>query len=141
MVLSARVLDSVANVNIWSYAKAAQGSAGSNFDLYLQLTDMAQLLMTQGWSPAGQRYCPPAGSLLQVSVAAVDDDFKITKIATQPWATLDASVWQVSYLPTDFPMGGTFSIRLVLTEPGGIVRTAYANLLLRVDPSSCPPAY
>ncbi len=141
MVLSARVLEAVASVNVFTFAKAAQTSAGSNFSLFLQLTDIAQLIMTQGWMPSGQRYCPPAGSILLVSVVAVDSNYQFQKVATQPFATLDASIWQVDFLPVDFPNGGTFSLRLQLTEPGPITKTGFVSLCLRVEPSSCPPAY
>jgi hypothetical protein len=140
VILSARVLEAFASVNVFQYARAAQASAGSDFVLTLQLDDASVLLPTDRWYPSGLRYCPPATSLLQVDVVSVDSSYSLTKFATQPSA-LDASIWQVTFGPADFPNGGTFSLRLRLTEPGPVLKTGFVSQALRVEPASCPPAY
>jgi len=131
MLLSARFLLDVANVNSYEHAAQLEFNAGDAQVIHLQLIDAALDRAEQGFSPAGRRYMPPAGSTLQLTMLNIDDAKKVTRFATQPYAQ-DPSIWAVSILATD-PLKGSVSLKLVLAEPG---RTLNASLvpgvLLRV---------
>jgi len=141
MLLRARFLNDVQGVNSFTPVESIEATAGSNFNVYFQLVDATQLPPSGGWVPPGLRYCPAATSTLVVKLAAVDQAYALQRFATQPFATLDASIWMVSFFPTDFPNGGTFSWSMTLTEPGPIITNGTSQFCLRVWPALPPPSW
>lgn len=138
MVLSARFLD-LANVNAWRPLTQGQMVQGDPVTLYLQLMDVGVLLPSEGFNPSGRRYCPPAGSTLQVTLVNIDSNKQVARMASQPFATLDASIWGLTMMSTD-PIEGTVSLLLTLTEPGPVVKhgsAAAALLINSQNPTQC----
>lgn len=117
MLLSARILADVANVNVFRYADVAEFTDGDGPAIYFQLIDSSQ---DRNMRPAGRRYMPSAGATLQVTLDAIDDAQKITRFATQPFAN-DPSIWMLQLQSTD-KVAGTRSLVLVLTESGKVTR-------------------
>ena len=118
MLLSARMLEGVADANNFNYAEAAKMTEGDTLTVYFQLVDMAKDLATAGFVPAGRRYIPATGSTLSVTFDNIDNARKVTRAATQPYPA-DPSIWSVQVLASDRILG-TVNMRLVLTQ-GGIV--------------------
>jgi hypothetical protein len=131
MLLSARFLADVSNVNSFHYTtspKMAEGDAGS---LYFQLVDAGRTCGDEDGEGPMFRYAPPASSTLTVTFGAIDDEKKVTRLASQPFP-LDPSIWMVSILSTD-GLKGTVPVSMVLNESGTIRNcTARMGLLLRV---------
>lgn len=120
MLLSARPLNDVANVNSFEYAESATWTEGDQVTLYLQLIDASLDTDMKGFFPAGRRYMPPATSTLSVQIQNIDSARVVTRQATQPFAE-DASIWAVSILTTDV-IHGSPQLVLTLTEPSKTVR-------------------
>lgn len=131
MLLSARFLNAVANVNSFEYANVAEWVAGNALTLYFQLIDDSLDRADQGFKPAGRRYMPPDDSTLTVLFGSVDDAKKVTRTATQPFSN-DPSIWAVSILATD-PIAGTVPVTLTLTE-GAEVKKGFIQAGVRVRP-------
>jgi hypothetical protein len=131
MLLSARFLIDVANVNSYEHAAQLEFNAGDTQTVHFQLIDGALDRAEQGFSPAGRRYMPPAGSTLQITMLNVDDAKKVVRFASQPFAQ-DPSIWAVSILGTD-PLKGSVSLKFVLTEPSRTLNAQFVpGILLRV---------
>jgi hypothetical protein len=113
MLLSARVLKDVANVNSFEFASSVSWTEGDALYLYFQLVDAG---LDTDKDPLGRRYMPPATSTLTVVLENIDDARKLTRTATQPFPE-DASIWRVQILATD-KIRGTPQMRLTLVEPG-----------------------
>lgn len=127
MLLSARPLNDVANVNSFEYAEAVHWTEGDQVVLYLQLIDSSLDTDMKGFYPAGRRYMPPAGSTLSIQIQNIDSSKVITRLATQPF-TEDASIWAVSILATD-AIHGSPQLVLTLTEPSKTVRGVVKNAI------------
>lgn len=131
MLLSARFLIDVANVNSYEHASAVEFNEGDTQTIYLQLIDASVDRAEQGFSPAGRRYMPPADTTLRVQLLNIDDEKKITRFASQPFPE-DPSIWAVSILPSD-PLKGTVSMAFVLTEEDRTLNASLVpGLVLRV---------
>jgi len=116
MLLSCRFLTDVAGVNTFQVSPQAEINAGDAQTLYIQLIDASLDRADQGFSPAGRRYMPPAGSTLSLLFSNIDDAKKLTRAATQPFS-LDPSIWAIPILSTD-PLAGTVTLKATLVEPG-----------------------
>lgn len=127
MLLSARVLRDVANVNSFDYADAFQFTEGDATVLYIQLCDMTVETAKEGFSPPGRRYMPAVAATLSVIIENIDTAKKITRSATQPFSQ-DASIWSIPILATD-AIRGTSNLRLVLTESGVVTRGTVKNAI------------
>ncbi len=130
MLLSARILANVVNVNTFDHATEACFTEGDGPAIYLQLIDASKDRADKGFHPPGRRYAPASGATLSVVVENIDDDLKLTRTATQPF-TNDPSIWMVQFLSTD-PTRGTAHLRLVLTE-GAVVRRGTVHSALSVQ--------
>ena len=114
------MLDSVGSVNDFDYVDQVQFTEGDAIDVYFQLIDSSKDKVLQQFKPAGRRLMPAAGATLQVTLDNLDDDKKLVRSATQPFA-LDPSIWKLSILATD-AVRGTVNLLLQLTESGKITR-------------------
>ena len=136
MLLSAKLLDSVASVNLFQNVKQIRCFEGDAPCLYFMLIDRNLDRPEEGYSPAGRRYIPAAGATLSVVLDNLDDARKVTRAATQPYPQ-DPSMWAVQLLTTDTPRG-TVNFKLTLTEPGSPVKITRGIVLaaLCIDPGS-----
>ncbi len=128
MLLSARWLTNVVDVNTWDYADKVEFNEGDPVSVYFQLNDLSKD------KPLGKRYVPEAGATLQVTVTNLDDSKVYAKVATQVYSTTDASIWRFTISATD-DITGTPSIQLQLTE-GATVRRVLLKAAIRVHPVS-----
>lgn len=129
MLLSARFLNSVGNVNSFEYAEVAEFTEGDPTSVYFQLIDASLDKATRGFVPSGRRYVPAVGATLSVVVESLDDAKLITRFATQPFAT-DGSIWRLDFMSSD-TIRGTANLRLRLTE-GSVVHTGLVKNGLRI---------
>lgn len=127
MLLSARILKDVCDVNSFEADTQASWTEGDQLTLYIQLIDASLDLATQGFNPSGRRYIPASGSTLQIVLEDLDDAKKLTRLAAQPFAN-DGSIWTVSILSTD-KIRGSPQMRLTLTEPGKTTRGILKNAI------------
>lgn len=116
MLLSARFLIDVANVNSFEYSPQLEMSVGDAQTMYFQLVDSSIDRSEHGFSPAGRRYAAPVGSTLAVTFVNVDDAKQFNRSAVQPFPG-DLSMWSVPILSTD-PLVGSINLKMVLSEPG-----------------------
>jgi hypothetical protein len=126
MLLSARILNNVANVNVFSYDDTARFTEGDAPEIYFQLIDASLDRASDGFSPGGRRYMPAAGATLQITLGFIDDSKKVIRTAVQPFAS-DPSIWKLALLSTD-QVRGTADLQLRLTEgskvTSGVLRQA-----------------
>jgi hypothetical protein len=113
MLLTARMLDNVVDVNTWEYAESLKLTEGDAPAIYFQLIDASKDRSSQGYYPSGRRYCPATGATLNVTLDNIDDDRIITRAATQH--TTDKSIWYITTLTAD-ALKGTINLKLTLTE-------------------------
>lgn len=130
MKLTARMLSNVRDANSFEWAETVQMSEGDSPIVYFQLVDASLDRYNQGFSPAGRRYCPAAGSILMVVLDNVDDARVVTRVAMQPFPS-DPSIWAISLMPTD-KLVGTVNMKLNLTQ-AGVVTSGYLSAALSVD--------
>lgn len=137
MLLSARVLNDVANVNSFEVATVLSWTEGDAVDVYLQLVDASLDTDMKGFYPAGRRYMPPATSTLSVQIQNLDSAKVINRLAIQPFPE-DASIWKVSVLATDL-IHGSPQMLLTLTEPTKVTKGLVKNALkiYSTDNSGC----
>jgi hypothetical protein len=129
MLLSARFLNDVANVNSFEYAQVGQFTRGEAASVYFQLIDDSLDGALKGFAPSGRRYIPATGATLSVVVNSIDDAKKITRVATNPFPD-DRSIWKLDFLTTD-KIDGTATLQLTLTE-GSVVRKGLVKNGLRI---------
>lgn len=134
MLLSARILNDVGNVNSFDIADVAEFTAGDPASVYFQLIDSSLDKSIDGFVPPGRRYMPAVGATLQVVVESLDDAKTITRFAIQPYSQ-DGSIWRLDFSASD-TISGTANLRLRLTE-GAVVRTGLVKNALRISSDSC----
>lgn len=134
MLLSARFLNDVANVNSFEYADNGEFTEGDPASVYFQLIDITLDKSVNGFVPPGRRFIPAAGATLQCTVESLDDSKEIVRFATQPFGT-DGSIWKLDFLTSD-KIRGTANIRLKLTE-SGVVRSGLIKSGLRIQSLTC----
>jgi hypothetical protein len=128
MKLSARPLIEVCNVNDFSTSQQLEFSLGDSFTFYLQLIDLEKNRAQFGWNPPGMRYVPAINSTLTLTFLNIDTAKQFSRVANQPFAQ-DGSIWAIPILATD-PIGGTVSIKAVLTENGATKTFSIQGCLL-----------
>lgn len=131
MLLSARPLKDVATVNSFEVDSSVDWTEGDTLTLYFQLIDASLDVSSQGFNPAGRRFCPPATSTLTVTLENIDDARKLVRTASQPFPE-DLSIWSIPILVTD-KVRGTPQMRLTLTMPGAKVVYGVVKNLFRVQ--------
>ena len=127
MLLSARVLNAVQDVNHYEVAQAVEATEGDQVTVYLMLLDSS---LDRDKNPRGRRYVPAAGALLTVIVQHLDDQKKLIKPAVQAFPTTDPSIWSFVINSTDASVRGTVDLVLTLQE-GTVVRNARLQGALR----------
>lgn len=123
MLLSAHLLKNVSGVNSFEYTQSVRGHRDEPVDVYFQLID-ADREPNKGlglYAMKGLRYMPAAGSTLECKLQSIDDSLTVTRFASQPWPTLDPSIWRLQLLGTE-NIVGTFALQLTLTDSGVIRR-------------------
>lgn len=130
MLLSARVLDAVTDVNHYLNVSQVTWVQGDTVTVYLQLIDASRSRVGLDPAvPAGFRYVPFSGATLQVQIQNLDDLKKISRFATQPFSN-DPSIWALPILPTDTFLRGTPSLQLILNEGGKITSCTVQQLIM-----------
>lgn len=134
MLLSARVLYPLSDVNHFTYVPTQTWSIGDQLTVYLQLVDLGQNPSPDGNAPRGLRYCPLSGATLQAYIVNLDDTKKISRYLSQPFS-LDGSIWALPILSTDV-LRGTPEVQLQLTEGSGPsmqIHTCRLHLAFRIE--------
>jgi hypothetical protein len=119
MLLAARFLADVADVNGYRYVDSVQAYEGDPQTVHLQLVD-ASADPQGGHGPVGRRYCPPAGTTLEVTVESLETAKTYAKAASQPFS--DPSIWRFTVAASD-SVRGTVTLRLKLVEPSRTLRS------------------
>lgn len=126
MILSARILDNVGTVNDFKTVSVSEFTEGDAFDLYFQLIDATEKL-----EEPSSRYMPPATSILSATVDNINAARQVTRSCTNPFSN-DLSIWKLSILSTD-GIKGTSNLKLVLTEPGSVIKRGLVKNALRAS--------
>jgi hypothetical protein len=129
MILSARFLNDVNNINSFQTVEVGQFTEGDSASVFFQLIDSTLDLANKGFNPPGRRFIPATGATLQVIVDSIDDSKKITRSATNPFPD-DRSIWKLDFLASD-KISGTANFQLVLTE-GSAVRRGVVKSGMRI---------
>lgn len=134
MILGARILTDVGNVNTFRCVQYAEFTEMESYNLYFQLMDLSKDTENK---PSGRRYMPATGAVLSVVIDNIDDARKITKTATQPFVN-DPSIWSVNIVESDGLRAGTKALKLTLTE-GSTISRGICKSVIRVSSYSCMP--
>jgi hypothetical protein len=133
MLLSARVLQDVANANSFEYGSEICWTEGDTLNIYFQLIDASLDTPLQGFSPAGRRFVPATGATLEITLENLDDGKKLTRLATQPFAN-DGSIWALQVLASD-KIRGTPQARFKLTQ-STVVTTGLLKNGIKIYPKT-----
>ena len=127
MLLGARLLENVADINHFEVTGNVTVRSGENNFLYIQLVDLNQ---NKENDPSGLRFIPQ-GSVNKVTVIfpSIDDNKEFSRIAVQPF-TGDESIWRVEILDTDTPSSGNL---IILLEEDGKRSRALIEFALSVE--------
>ncbi len=138
MILTARFLTNVVDVNTWDSTQYIEFAEGDAVRVYLVLVDASKDKATPysaylGGS-GGRRYMPASGATLQVVVTNLDDAKAYSKVATQAFPTTDPSIWYFT-ISTNDDVKGTPSLQLALTE-NAVTSRCLVKAAIRVAPVS-----
>jgi hypothetical protein len=130
MLLSARILNNVADVNHFETVVSLEVVQGDAPDIYIALVDAS---VEKHNVPPYRRYVAPTGSTLKVVIQDIDTAVTLTKYATRPFSG-DQSIWKVAYTqPADITsiasMAGTYALKLTLTEPGTTLPDVWSDIV------------
>ena len=114
MLLSARILTNVADVNNFTYADNLSFTEGDAPIVILQLIDASRDTYADGYMPQGRRYIPAIGATLEVTLGSIDSAKRVVRLATQPYAQ-DPSIWALQLFSTD-SLRGLLDLGLKLVE-------------------------
>jgi len=129
MLLSARILVNVTDVNSWEYSLDTNFTQGDANFIYFQLIDQNKDKNTQEFRPSGKRFVPASGATLQTTIGSIDNAFRLVKIATQPFPG-DSSIWRIQITATDPVKSGKYALTLELNETGNITRGVTPNSIV-----------
>lgn len=132
MILGARFLTKVSNVNEFDYVQHLEFMEGDEQTFHIQLVDVTQDLDAQGFKPSGKRFVPPSGAALRVIVEVIDDGQKVERFCTNPFPE-DRSIFRLEILSSDKLKAGTANLRLILTESDGSTRRGYVQGAFRIQ--------
>ena len=120
MLLTARPIINVSDVNSWEYADEIRFTEGDQLYVYFQLMDAQK-------GKSMMRYVPASGATLIATLNSIDLNKTYAKVATQPFSG-DLSIWRVSILSTDSCVG-TLSVNLTLVQSGVTTSGVIKNML------------
>ncbi len=130
MLLTARPLINVADVNTWEYADEVKFTQGDQVSVYFQLIDAQK---DKALKLPGKRYVPATGAVLTVTLTSIDINKTYAKVATQPFPG-DLSIWSFQVLATDSCVG-TLSVKLSLIQ-SGLTTSGTVKNMLSIDAQS-----
>jgi hypothetical protein len=127
MLLSARILNNVVDVNTFEVCMTLELTQGDAPTIYFALIDAS---VNKHKDPHGQRYVAPSDATLKVVLQDINTAVTLTKYATRPFPG-DQSIWSISFNPvTDATsmasLLGTYALKLTLTEPGTTLPAAWS---------------
>lgn len=109
MKLGFILLDNVTDANNFKEIKELTLTAGNPSTLYFRLVQLDKDPSEDFDRPL--RFIPPSGATAQAGFDALDDQFDLSLVATQPF-TDDKSIWSIPILP-DYKIGpDSMSVRL-----------------------------
>jgi hypothetical protein len=118
VLLSARLLNNIKDVNTFEVVPVLEFTAGDNPVIGMQLVDAS---LNRNGDPPYRRYVPAASSALIVTIKSVRTDVTITRNALQPYPTLDGSIWTLQLIQGIDPISslvGTYALKLDLVQGG-----------------------
>jgi hypothetical protein len=124
MLLQARMLQDVANVNCFRPVDTVSFTEGDVASFYFVLIDSS---LDKDLRPAGRRFMPAVGATLQVVLHNINDAKTVTRYATNPFPT-DTSIWKIDMLSTD-SIKGSVGMKLILTQGTAVTRGFADNVL------------
>jgi len=130
MLLGARLLDQVFDVNNWTVVQDVRFTQGDSPWVYIQLVN---LTLDKKLKPPGRRYVPQPGATLTVTLQNVNSANTLIKACTQPF-TQDSSIWVFQILGSD-GLVGSYTFTMQLTE-GTVVTFGRCSNALAVTPQS-----
>lgn len=129
LLLSARMLNGVADANTFEYTDSVALSEGDSGLVYFIILDASKDRKESGFSPAGRRYIPLASATMTVTLENADPARVVSRPAMQPFMADDRSIWAFQLLPTD-TIRGTVRMKIVLNEGGkttsGVLDAAFS---------------
>lgn len=125
MLLSAKILNKVADVNNFQYVQPLRTTQGNTYRVYFQLVDLSNL----DCDGNARRYVPEDGATLEVTFENIDDDVQVTR-AAQIAFDGDDSIWYVPITAND-ALRGTVNMRLVLSETDDTYGSLQAALAIQ----------
>lgn len=129
MLLSARLLNNVSNVNSFDVSLQTKFTEGDSQTIFIQLIDLNKDPEAKPLS--GKRFVPATGATLNVVFKSNDTSKTVTKIATNPFPG-DLSIFSFSVLPVD-NLKGSWSILLALSQ-GGVVTNGRVDNAILIQP-------
>lgn len=118
MLLSARLLNNVKDVNTYEVTSVLEFTAGDNPVIALQLIDATA---DRNFDPPGRRYVPAPSSALIITLKSSQSNVTIQRNAVQPFGALDGSIWQLQLIQGVDPIAslvGTYGLKLDLIQGG-----------------------
>lgn len=130
MLLSARILNNVADVNHFEVVTSVEVVQGDAPDIFFALVDAS---VNKHDSPPHRRFVAAAGATLKVVLQDINTAVTLTKYAVRPFPG-DQSIWRISFDPTTDATAmaglvGTYALKLTLTEPGTVLPAAWDALV------------
>ena len=121
MLLSARMLNNVADVNTFEVVQTFEATQGDRPDVYFQLVDASVLKLN---NPAFRRYIPAFGSVLTATLKDMNTNQTIAAQCSQPFVG-DKSIWKFRWPAATATFNpnlsvGTYALKLTLVEPGAL---------------------
>ncbi len=126
MILMFRLLQEVKDVNSFIEVDRLKLVKGNPTSLYFRLVQDKDAAQTEKL-----RYIPQSGSAVTVKFNNIDSNKVITRVATQPYASDDRSIWKVDVLATD--QIAFDSMSATLTEGGSTYSLVAASDISAVD--------
>ena len=133
MLLSARMLDGVGDVNTFDTVPNLKLTAGDTpVQIYFQLIDASKDTDFSEVRPAGRRYMPAVGATVSARLEHIDAAKVVTRACTQPFPQ-DSSIWLLTTVPADW-LRGTVTLRLTVTEGDRTIKgSVRAAILIAVE--------
>lgn len=110
MRLGFEIIANVQNVNSFKMPSSYTLYLGNPDTLYFRLVNLDQ---KDAYTGRYQRWIPLIADYATVQFASIDSNNNLSKVATQPFAADDRSIWQVPILAGDQIAAGGMTVTLV----------------------------